>query len=180
MTARSSSRIAMVLGRLLFLGVALASCSADGPRTGRGGCAAIGVSAGDVASSMGWTMAASHAVPGDSQSCEFDSGARHVQVSVRPELGRVTVENWIAGRMPLHGSAIAGAGEAAVWQPDLHELIAEQHDVLCDVSMSGGAIDTTQAASIDLARRLANLCNKVFALAPRATARAAHSLWRSK
>jgi hypothetical protein len=170
----------MVLGRLLFLGVVLASCSARGSRTGRDGCAAIRISAGDVASSVGWAVTASHAVPGDSQSCEFGNGARHVQVSVRPTLGRVTVESWIAGRMPLRASAFPGAGDAAIWQPDLHELIAEQNDVLCDVSVSGGAIDTTHAASIDLARRLANLCNKVFALSPRASARAGHSLWRGK
>lgn len=170
----------MVLGRLLFLGVALASCSAGSSRTGRGGCAALVVRPDDVASAMGWAVTASRPVPGDSQSCEFGNGARHVQVSVRPTLGRVTVESWIAGRMPLRASAFPGAGDAAVWQPDLHELIAEQNDVLCDVSVSGGAIDTTHAASIDLARRLANLCNKVFALSPRASTRAVHSIWRGK
>lgn len=165
----------MVAGLLLLiLGAALASCSAGSSGAGPGGCAAIRVSAADVAASMGWAVAASHAVPGDLQSCEFDGGGRHVQVSVRPTLGRVTVESWLAGRMPLHASAIAGAGEAAVWQPDLRELIAEQQDVLCDVSMSGGAIDTTHAASIDLAQRLATLCNRVFALSPRASVRAVH------
>ena len=168
----------MVSGLLLVLEAALASCSAGNPGTPQGGCAAIRISAGDVASSVGWPVTASHAVPGDSQSCEFGGGGRHVQVSVRPTLGRVTVESWLAGHMPLHATTITGAGEAAVWQPDLRELIAEQGDVLCDVSMSGGAIDTTHSASIELARRLANLCNKIFALAPRASAPAAHTLWR--
>ena len=170
----------MVPVRRLLLGAALASCSAAGSRAERGGCAAVRVRAGDVASALGWTVTTSNPVPGDSQSCEFGGGVRHVQVSVRPTLGRVTVESWIAGHMPLHASAIAGSGEAAVWQPDLHELIAEQNDVLCNVSVSGGGIDTTLATSADLARRLANLCNRIFAPSPPTARATAHSLWRSK
>ena len=150
----------------LLLAATLAACTGTGARAQKSGCATIRLSLGEVASAVGWPMTSSHDVPGDSLSCEFGGGARRVQVSVRPTVGRVTVESWIEGHMPLHATAFAGVGDAAIWQPELHELIAEESDMLCDVSVTGSAADTEPASSRDVPRRLANLCRKLFAAAP--------------
>ena len=168
-----------LLERCLLLAATLAACNGDNPQARVSGCTTIGLTSGEVASAVGWPLTASRGVPGDSESCEFGGGARHVQVSVRPAGGRLTVESWIEGRMPLHASAFAGVGDAAIWQPDLHELIAEEGDVLCDVSVTGRAIDSAPSSSRDVARRLANLCRTLFAVASGSDGRA-HPSWRDK
>jgi len=159
-------RVPVFLEGCLLVAATLGACNGNGMRARQSSCATIRLTPGEVTSVVGWPFTGSHGIPGDSESCEFHGGARRLQVSVRPTLGRLTVQSWIEGHMPLHATAFAGVGDAAIWQPDLHELIAEESDVLCDASVTGSAVDTGPASSRDIARRLANLCRKLFAIMP--------------
>ena len=106
----------------------------------------------------------SRAIPGDAQSCAFmTSGMAHIEVTVRPSLGRATVQSWIDGRMPLESTPLRGVGERAAWQPDLHEVIAEKDDVLCDIAVVGLEPELDATSRDSLPHRVGALCNKVFA-----------------
>jgi|GEM_PF-2455969 len=121
----------------------------------------------DVSRAVGAVVIAVRGIAGDRESCEFVTGnALHVQMSVRPGMGRVTVGSWTSGRMPLRAVLVSGVGDSAVWQPDLRELIAERDDVLCDVSVTGAEQNAGEMdrAGDALGRRFGDLCNKVFAL----------------
>lgn len=103
---------------------------------------------------------------GDPQSCQFViSGPVTVNVSIRPKMGRVTVNSWVRGRMPLPAAVVTRVGDYAVWQPQLRELIAEQSDLLCDVTVDAAH----WKGSVDSIRDHAGaLCKMVFASARRA------------
>jgi hypothetical protein len=117
----------------------------------------------DVAGILSAPVTEMRAVPGDAQSCEFSTaGFPAITISIRPGLGSSTVEAWIAGRMPLTASRLAGVGEAAVWQAPLQEVIAQQHDLLCDIQVRGGAGDIALASDA-LPQALGALCNRIFA-----------------
>lgn len=64
--------------------------------------------------------------------------------------------------MPLTASPLAGVGDAAVWQASLHEVIAQQHNLLCDIQVRGGAGDIALANEA-LPKALGALCNRIFA-----------------
>lgn len=125
-------------------------------------CPAQSVSINDVAGILVEPITATGPVAGDAQSCEYSTGGfPAITISVRPGLGRSTVAAWVAGRMPLKVSPITGVGDAAVWQASLHEVIAQKHDLLCDIQVRGGDEDialTTDA----LPGALGVLCNKIF------------------
>lgn len=100
---------------------------------------------------------------GDAQSCEFSTASfPAITVSVRPGLGRTTVEAWASGKMPLTTSPLPGVGDAAVWQDSLHEVIAQKNALLCDIQVRGGSGDLA-ANSNALPAALGALCNKIFA-----------------
>jgi hypothetical protein len=100
---------------------------------------------------------------GDAQSCEFSTaGFPAITVSVRPGLGRTTVEAWASGMMPLTTSPLSGVGEAAVWQDSLHEVIAQKNALLCDIQVRGGGSDLALNSNA-LPATLGALCNKIFA-----------------
>jgi hypothetical protein len=103
------------------------------------------------------------ALPGDAQTCQFLTGGfPAITVSVRPNVGHATIEAWYSGRMPFPVAPLSGVGEQAVWQDTLHEVIAQKHDLLCDIEIRGGAGDI--AAGVDvLPAVLGALCNKLFA-----------------
>ena len=102
-------------------------------------------------------------VSGDSQSCEYSTGGfPAITISVRPGLGQSTLDAWIAGRMPLKASPISGVGDAAVWQASLHEVIAQQRNILCDIQVRGGAGDIAIPMAA-LPAALGALCNRIFA-----------------
>jgi hypothetical protein len=103
---------------------------------------------------------------GDPQTCQLasadaDSGGPHIEVSLRPGLGKVTVETWAAGKMPLSAAPLAGVGDGAVWVADTHEVDAQKNDVLCTVS-EGGPAPALAADPAALAKRLGDLCNTIF------------------
>jgi hypothetical protein len=102
-------------------------------------------------------------LPGDAQSCEFITATfPAIIVSVRPGLGRTTVDAWATGKMPLHSALLPGVGDGAVWLETLHEVVAEKNALLCDIQVRGGGSDL-ELNSQALPGALGALCNKIFA-----------------
>jgi hypothetical protein len=100
---------------------------------------------------------------GDGQSCAFlTTGFSSVTVSVRPGLGKASLEAWSTGKMPLPVRPLADVGDAAVWQDTLHEVIAQKNDMLCDIQIRGGDEDIAVAADA-LPSKLGALCSRIFA-----------------
>jgi hypothetical protein len=103
------------------------------------------------------------ALAGDGQSCAFlTAGFSAITVSVRPGLGKASLDAWSSGKMPLPVRRLNGVGDAAVWQDALHEVIAQKHDLLCDIQVRGGN-DDIAVASDALPEKLGALCNRIFA-----------------
>src|SRR5580698_6089551 len=103
------------------------------------------------------------ALAGDGQSCAFlTTGFSAITVSVRPGLGKASLEAWSTGKMPLPVRPLGQVGDAAVWQDTLHEVIAQQNDLLCDIQVRGGNDDIAMAAP-ELPQKLGALCNRIFA-----------------
>jgi hypothetical protein len=103
------------------------------------------------------------ALAGDGQSCAFlTTGFSAITVSVRPGLGKASLDAWSSGKMPLPVRPLNGVGDAAVWQDALHEVIAQKNDVLCDIQVRGGNDDIAVAADA-LPEKLGALCNRIFA-----------------
>jgi hypothetical protein len=121
------------------------------------------VSAGDVSGIFRLPISGMKNIPGDPQSCEFTtSGFSSITISLRPGMGKATVETWAAGKMPSTATPLEGVGDSAVWVQDLHEVDAQQNDVLCVVTATGAASDLAVGRD-ELRKRLGGLCNKIFA-----------------
>lgn len=119
--------------------------------------------ADDVAGILSAPVTGTQPLAGDAQSCEFITATfPAIIVSVRPGLGRTTVDAWAAGKMPLHSVPLAGVGEGAVWVETLHEVIAQKNALLCDIQLRGGGSDLA-LNSKELPDVIGALCNKVFA-----------------
>ncbi len=102
-------------------------------------------------------------VPGDTQSCEFTTASfPAITISIRPGLGRSTVDAWATGKMPLASRPLPGVGDAAAWQEELHEVIAQRNALLCDIQVRAGGGDLAIASSA-LPGALGGLCNRIFA-----------------
>lgn len=100
---------------------------------------------------------------GDNQSCEFSTTAfPGIIVTVRPGLGRTTLDEWAAGKMPLESVPLTGVGDTAVWIQPLHEVISQKNAILCDIQIRGGGSDIA-LDSTALAAAVGALCNKIFA-----------------
>jgi hypothetical protein len=99
---------------------------------------------------------------GDGQSCAFlTTGFSAITVSVRPGLGRASLDAWAAGKMSLPVTSLPDVGDAAVWQDTLHEIIARKNDLLCDIQLRGVS-DDIAVAQDSLPRALGALCNRIF------------------
>jgi hypothetical protein len=102
-------------------------------------------------------------IAGDPQSCEYTTaGFSGITISIRPGLGGTTVDAWASGKMPLEVRTVANVGDKAVWQDTLHELIAQQHNLLCDIQVRGGAQDIAVPAE-SLPQATGKLCTRIFA-----------------
>jgi hypothetical protein len=102
-------------------------------------------------------------ISGDPESCAFVTAARpQIEVTMRPSRGRETVRAWVGGTMPLEARPLYDVGDRAAWQRDLHEVIAERNDVLCDISVLGTEGDFTDPSDDVLEDRIGNLCNKLL------------------
>lgn len=118
------------------------------------------VSQADMAGVLSEPITSVAPLPGDAQSCVFrTASATSVTVSVRPGLGRATVDAWASGKTPLSASPLAGVGDQAVWQQTLHEVIAKKGDLLCDIGVAGPPSATAGAT----AAKVGALCAKIFA-----------------
>jgi hypothetical protein len=117
------------------------------------------VSSTDATEILGQPVASEEVLPGDAQSCVFTTADfTTLTISLRPGLGRATVDTWAAGKMPMPVTNVSGVGERAVWQSTLKEINAEKNNLLCDIGVVGpghGAGATPE--------KLGALCNKIFA-----------------
>lgn len=117
----------------------------------------------DVAGIVTAPITGTKVTPGDSESCEFTTATfSSITVTLRPRMGKATVATWRNGRMPLSATPLAGVGDEAVWVEQLHEVVAEKNDLLCDIQVSGTGKDLNRAGA-DEQRRVGALCNKIFA-----------------
>jgi hypothetical protein len=116
----------------------------------------------DVAGILRAPITQMKSLPGDAQSCELATDSfPAIVISVRPGVGRTTVDTWRTGKMPLASSPLSGIGDAAVWQETLHELVAQKNAVLCDIQIRGGGADLAVNPTA-LPAAVGALCNKIF------------------
>jgi hypothetical protein len=126
-------------------------------------CEALILKASDVAPLLSAPITRATSLAGDGQSCAFlTTGFSSVTVSVRPGLGRASLDAWSNGRMPLAASPFPGVGDAAVWQDTLNEMIAQKNDLLCDIQLRGSGDDIAVRTEA-LPNELGALCNRIFA-----------------
>jgi hypothetical protein len=151
----------------------MSACSHDGqspaPRSAGNtlpatACESISPKRDDLAGLLNAPITQATPVPGDIQSCAYlTEGFPSITISVRPGVGKSTLDAWEHGKMPFEATPIAGVGEAALWQPALRELIARQGDLLCDVQVRAGANDVALGPEA-LSAAAGALCNKIFAV----------------
>jgi hypothetical protein len=162
-------------GPLLALAILLAACNAHpagqataaaaapAPAATRSPCDRQLVTAADLAGILESPITDSKNIPGDPQSCSWSAGSfPAITVSLRPTNGRITVETWATGKMPLAAEPLAGAGDHAAWVPSLNEVDAEKDDVLCVIEAPAPSAHY-RSAPAELRQRLGALCNKIFA-----------------
>jgi hypothetical protein len=112
----------------------------------------------DVAPLFDEAISGEKTIPGDAQSCEFDTtNFSSVQIAVRPGLGDVSVTQVKSGKTNQTVTPLAGVGDTAVWDPTLKEVDATKNNVLCEIGAMGPA---TKNATPD---KVGALCNKIFA-----------------
>jgi hypothetical protein len=122
------------------------------------------LTADDVSGIVALPISGTSPLQGDPQTCSFDTatsdseGGPRIMISLRPGLGKVTVDTWKAGKMPFPATALEGVGDSAVWVDQARELDAQKNDVLCVVHAGGSALSV-----IDLQKKLGGLCNTIFA-----------------
>jgi len=117
------------------------------------------VTSADAAEILGEPVASEETLPGDAQSCVFSTaGFTTLTISLRPGLGRATVDTWATGKMPMPVTNVSGVGERAVWQSTLKEINAEKNNLLCDIGVVGAGHSAGATPE-----KLGALCNKIFA-----------------
>lgn len=124
------------------------------------------LTADDVAGILSEPITGTKPLKGDSQTCYFitaateSQGGPEIMISVRPGLGRVTVQTWEQGRMGIPAVPIHGIGESAVWIAATKEVDAQKNDLLCVAGVGGSALIEHFD---DLQKKLGGLCNTIFA-----------------
>lgn len=129
----------------------------------RNACDAKLITPEDVSGIFSVPITGEQPIPGDAQTCKFKAGASSIQISVRPGLGHASVQEWVDGKVPVTASPLAGVGDRAMWQPDMHEVIAEKNNLLCDIKAMdlGGVLKDPSPAAMQ--KKIGALCNKIFA-----------------
>jgi hypothetical protein len=136
------------------------------PATTGNACDRKLLTAADVAGILDGPITGSESLPGDPQSCVFNApNSTSITVSLRPGLGRTTVQTWNAGRMPVSATPLAGVGDEAAWVDPLHEVVAEKNDLLCDIQVNGLSAELRAASAATRQARIGSLCNRIFAAA---------------
>ena len=114
--------------------------------------------AADVAPLLTEAVSSEKTIPGDLQSCEFETaGFSSVQITVRPGLGNAVVAQVKSGATNQTVTPLPGVGDAAVWDPVLKQVTASKNNVLCEIGAMG---PSTSGATPE---RVGALCNKIFA-----------------
>jgi hypothetical protein len=114
----------------------------------------------DAADILGAPVTGAKPIPGDPQSCEFQTASySSITASIRPGLGDVTVKTWLDGKMPLSAVPLSGVGDKAAWVAELGEVVATKGNVLCDIQAGAGG----GGAKNDKQAKAGALCNKIFA-----------------
>jgi hypothetical protein len=153
-----------------LLGTVLCACSRQGPATQPTAarsipptvCARDLLAKDELSALLKAPITGQQAIAGDPQSCEYaTAGFSAITISVRPGLGGTTVDAWATGKMPLEVRAVPNIGDRAVWQDTLHELIAQQHNLLCDIQVRGSGQEIAVAADA-LPEAVGKLCTKIF------------------
>ena len=122
------------------------------------------LTADDVTGIVGPPITGTSPLQGDPQTCYFDTatseskGGPRIMISLRPGLGKVSVESWKAGKMNIPATVLGGVGDSAVWVEGTHEVDAQKNDLLCVVEAGGSAL-----SAVDLQKKLGGLCNTIFA-----------------
>lgn len=156
-------RFPLLAACLSMIGCAKAPPAAPPAVAPASACETLVLKPADVGAFLHAPITHATALAGDGQSCAFlTTGFSAITVSVRPGLGKASLEAWSAGKMPLPVRPLNGVGDAAVWQDTLHEVIAQKNDVLCDIQIRGGNEDIAVPADT-LPEKLGALCNRIFA-----------------
>lgn len=117
------------------------------------------VTSADAAEILGAPVASEKTLEGDAQSCVFTTANfATLTISLRPGLGRTTVDTWAGGKMDMPVTSVSGVGERAVWQSTLKEINAEKNNLLCDIGAVGAGHSPGATPE-----KLGALCNKIFA-----------------
>ena len=115
----------------LILLLVLGACSKPVSKTGAGASQGVGnvaastaagnacdrklVTSADAAEILGVAVASEKTLEGDAQSCVFTTANfTTLTISLRPGVGRATVDTWAAGKMPMPVTNVSGVGERAV------------------------------------------------------------------
>ena len=162
----SSARLSLVL---LAACATFASCAKQSSTSLAPGaapaspCETLVLKAADLVGLLQAPITHATDLAGDGQSCAFlTTGFSAITVSVRPGLGRASLDAWSAGKMSLAVTPLSDVGDAAVWQDTLHEIIARKSDLLCDIQLRGVSDDIAVAQDA-LPGALGRLCNRIFA-----------------
>ncbi|HUJ62125.1 MAG TPA: hypothetical protein VLX92_26645 [Kofleriaceae bacterium] len=120
----------------------------------------------DVGGILAEPVTATRPLAGDPQTCEFvtasiDKGGPMIRISLRPGLGKQTVQAMLDGKMNVDAKPVSGLGDSAAWVDMLYELDVEKANTLCMAAIAGGAVVQTKPP--DLQARLGALCTKVLA-----------------
>ena len=172
---KAATRVRGVICCVLYLMAGCVKSPAPGSTAGRAGgattpastapsvCSRLILKVGDFSGILSTPITGSQPFPGDAQSCEFLTASYpEIIVSVRPAVGRTTVDDWATGKMPLESRPLAGIGDSAVWLENLLELVAQKNALLCDIQVRGGGSDLAMESKA-LPAALGALCNKIFA-----------------
>ena len=163
MNSTAQRRLVLFAACLSFAGCSKSPSPAAPPAAPSSPCETLVLKAADLDGLLQAPITHATALAGDGQSCAFlTTGFSAITVSVRPGLGKASLDAWSAGKMALPVHPLAGVGDAAVWQGTLHEVIAQKNDLLCDIEVRGGDDDMAVAADT-LRERLGALCNRIFA-----------------
>ena len=139
---------------------------AAAPRISGNVCDLKLLTAADLVGVLDKPVTATKPLAGDAQTCIFTTGAEpgapQLSVGLRGGLGRATITSYTSGHMDAYSKwePLAGVGDGAVWVPQLHEVMAQQDDVLCDVRPDGLSVALGNAAA---AQKLGALCSTIFA-----------------
>ncbi len=140
--------------------------SAAAPKISGNVCDLKLLGAADLVGVLDQPITGTKPLPGDAQSCIFTAGtganAAELTVALRPGLGRATIGSFTSGRMNAYSKwqTMSGVGDEAVWLAQLHEVQAQQDDVLCDISPGAMSIALNK---IPEQQKIGALCNTIFA-----------------